>query len=244
MLPSVGDGVAYLRAAGCAIDELLNFEGGVRGLAHDPGSGLSAVSCSDDQRTVEAGRWSMAPARLAQVPVGTACSAALSIHSGDPLDGGDADRGRARCAGRTAGAGDPRPRVVTRPLATGFLGRCDVPLGRGQRQLIIGDRATGKTAIAVDTIINQRSSDMICVYVAIGQKASAVAQVIEAVRQLRRAGALPICVAAADAAPGLQWLAPSRACTMAEHFRARSARVAGHRRPDQARRRVSRDLAC
>jgi proton translocating ATP synthase F1 alpha subunit len=93
-----------------------------------------------------------------------------------------------------------------------------IPLGRGQRELIIGDRGTGKTALAVDAIINQRSSDVICLYAAIGQKASSVAQVIEAVR---RCGAPERClfvIGEADAAPGLQWLTPYSACTMAEHF--------------------------
>jgi proton translocating ATP synthase F1 alpha subunit len=100
-----------------------------------------------------------------------------------------------------------------------------IPLGRGQRELIIGDRATGKTAIAVDTIINQRSSDVICVYAAVGQKASSVAQVIESVR---RYGAPEHClfvIGAADAAPGLQWLTPYAACAMAEYFMSRGRDV-------------------
>ena len=94
-------------------------------------------------------------------------------------------------------------------------------LGRGQRELIIGDRSTGKTAIAVDTIINQRGSDMICVYVAVGQKSSSVARVIDAVR---RHGAPERCifvVAAPTSSPGLQWIAPFAGMTMAEYFRDR-----------------------
>src|SRR5208337_4282177 len=111
--------------------------------------------------------------------------------------------------------------LVERALATGLLViDSTIPLGRGQRELIIGDRATGKTAIAVDTMINQRSNDVVCVYAAIGQKTSSVAQVLEAIR---RYGAIERClfvVGAADAAPGLQWLTPYTACSMAEYFMA------------------------
>jgi len=100
-----------------------------------------------------------------------------------------------------------------------------IPLGRGQRELIIGDRGTGKTAIAVDTIINQLSTDVICVYAAIGQKASSVAQVIEAVRQYGAPGRCLFVIGEADAPPGLQWLTPCSACSMAEHFTARGRDV-------------------
>jgi proton translocating ATP synthase F1 alpha subunit len=115
---------------------------------------------------------------------------------------------------------------VTRPLATGLLVvDATIPLGRGQRELIIGDRGTGKTAIAVDTIINQRSSDVICVYAAIGQKTSSVAQVIEAVRHYGAPERCLFVVGEADAAPGLQWLTPYAACAMAEHFMAQGRDV-------------------
>ena len=109
--------------------------------------------------------------------------------------------------------------LVTRPLATGLLViDAMLPLGRGQRELIIGDRGTGKTAIAVDTIINQRSSDVICVYAAVGQKSSSVAQVIEAVRRYGAPERCLFVIGEANAAPGLQWLTPYAACTMAEYF--------------------------
>ncbi len=110
---------------------------------------------------------------------------------------------------------------MTRPLATGLLViDAMIPLGRGQRELIIGDRETGKTAIAVDTIINQKSSDVICVYAAVGQKASSVARVIEAVRQYGAPERCLFVIGEANAAPGLQWLTPYAACTMAEYFMA------------------------
>ena len=112
--------------------------------------------------------------------------------------------------------------LVTQPLYTGLMViDAMFPIGRGQRELIIGDRSTGKSAIGVDAIINQRRSDVISVYVAIGQRSSAVRQAIEAVRTY---GAIERCifvVADADSAPGLQWLAPYAGMTMAEYFRDR-----------------------
>ena len=100
-----------------------------------------------------------------------------------------------------------------------------IPLGRGQRELIIGDRETGKTAIAVDAMINQKSSDVICVYAAVGQKASSVVRVIEAVRRYGAPERCIFVVGEADAAPGLQWLTPYSACSMAEYFMARGRDV-------------------
>ncbi len=109
--------------------------------------------------------------------------------------------------------------AVTRPLATGILVvDAMIPLGRGQRELNIGDRETGKTAIAVDAIINQRSTGVICVYAAVGQRISSVAQVIEAVRRYGTPEHCLFVVGEANAAPGLQWLTPYAACAMAEHF--------------------------
>ena len=116
--------------------------------------------------------------------------------------------------------------LVTEPVQTGILVIDSLfPLGRGQRELIIGDRAIGKTAIAVDTIINQKSSDLICVYVAVGQKSATVARVIDAVRQFGAPERCIFVVASAAAAPGLQWIAPFAGLTMAEYFRDRGQHV-------------------
>jgi F-type H+/Na+-transporting ATPase subunit alpha len=158
---------------------------------------------------------------VARVPVGDALLGRVVDPLGAPLDGGAAP-----AAETLAAVEQPAPAIVdralvTRPLATGLLVVDSmIPLGRGQRELIIGDRGTGKTAIAVDAIINQRSTGVICVYAAVGQKASSVAQVIAAVR---RYGAPEHCIfviGGADAPPGLQWLTPYSACSMAEHFMA------------------------
>ena len=216
----VGDGVATVTGLpDTRLDELLTFEGGVRGLAIDLGDDtIGCVLLGADPR-ISAGSTVHGTGEVARVPVGAALLGRVVDALGNPLDGGDAIAAEA-----FAPVEQPAPAIVdralvTRPLATGLLVvDAMIPLGRGQRQLIIGDRGTGKTAIAVDTIINQRSSDVICVYAAIGQKASSVAQVIEAVRSYGAPERCLFVVGEADAAPGLQWLTPYSACTMAEHF--------------------------
>jgi F-type H+-transporting ATPase subunit alpha len=167
-----------------------------------------------------------ATGQVLEVPVGETLLGRVLDPLGKPLDGGSAIAPE-----RFDPADRPAPEIlerelVTEPLATGILVIDALfPLGRGQRELIVGDRATGKTAIAVDTIINQRRSDVICVYVAIGQKSSSVRQVIEAVR---RHGAFERCifvVAEPQFPAGLQWLAPYAGFTMGEYFRARGRHV-------------------
>ncbi len=163
---------------------------------------------------------------VARVPVGDALLGRVVDALGAPLDGGEPIAAQA-----FAPVEQPAPAIidralVTRPLATGILAiDAMIPLGRGQRELIIGDRGTGKTAIAVDAIINQRSSDVICVYAAVGQKTSSVAEVIAAVRRYGAPERCLFVVGEADAAPGQQWLTPYSACTMAEHFMARGRDV-------------------
>ena len=174
------------------LDELLVFAGGVRGLAVDLGEDAIGCVLLGETAGIAAGSIVRGTGEVARVPVGEALLGRVVDALGVPLDG-KASRSKARNLRRWS---RPAPAIVdralvTKPLATGLLViDAMIPLGRGQRELIIGDRETGKTAIAVDTIINQRSSDVICVYAAIGQKASSVARVIEAVRQLWRARAL------------------------------------------------------
>jgi len=223
----LGDGVATVTGLPeTRLDELLVFEGGVRGLAVDLGEAKIGVVLLGDTSAIAAGSIVRGTGEVARVPVGEALLGRVVDALGLPLDGGEPVAAEA-----LAPVEQPAPAIVdralvTRPLATGLLVvDAMIPLGRGQRELIIGDRGTGKTAIAVDAIINQRSTGVICVYAAIGQKASSVAQVIEAVR---RDGAPERClfvVGEADAAPGLQWLTPYSACTMAEYFMARGRDV-------------------
>jgi len=159
---------------------------------------------------------------VVQVPVGPGLLGRVVDPLGRPLDDGGAVREEARMPIERPAPSIIERDLVTEPVATGIL-LIDAlfAIGRGQRELIIGDRATGKTAIAIDTIVNQKHSDVICVYVAIGQRASAVERVIAAVREH---GAPERCVfvfASGAASAGLQWIAPFSAMTMAEYFRDR-----------------------
>jgi F-type H+-transporting ATPase subunit alpha len=223
----VGDGVATVTGLPeSRLDELLVFDGGVRGLAVDLGEETIGCVLLGTTTAIAAGSMVHGTGEVARVPVGDALLGRVVDALGAPLDGG------APVATQTLTAVEqPAPAIVdralvTRPLLTGVLiVDAMIPLGRGQRELIIGDRGTGKTAIAVDTIINQRSTDVICVYAAIGQKASSVAQVIAAVRQYGAPERCLFVIGEADAPPGLQWLTPYSACSMAEHFMARGRDV-------------------
>ena len=216
----VGDGVATVRGLPeTRLDEILVFEGGVRGLAVDLGQELIGCILLGDTTAVGSGSVVRGTGDVARVPVSEALLGRVVDALGNPLDGGDPIT-----ASEQAPVEQPAPAIVdralvTHPLATGLLViDAMIPLGRGQRELIIGDRQTGKTAMAVDAIINQRSSDVICVYAAIGQKASTIAQVIDAVRRYGAPERCLFVIGEADAPPGLQWLTPYAACTMAEYF--------------------------
>jgi F-type H+/Na+-transporting ATPase subunit alpha len=223
----IGDGVAsVLGLPETRLDELLVFEGGVRGLAVDLGEEAIGVVLLGDTAGIAAGSLVRGTGDVARVPVGEALLGRVVDALGNPLDGG-----MPIASENFAPVERPAPAIVdrdlvTRPLATGLLVvDAMIPLGRGQRELIIGDRGTGKTAIALDTMINQRSSDVICIYAAVGQKASSVAQVIDAVRRYGAPERALFVVGEADAAPGLQWLTPYSACSMAEYFRDRGRDV-------------------
>jgi len=223
----VGDGVASVTGLPQArLDELLAFESGARGLAVDLGEQEIGCVLLGNAVGIAAGSIVHGTGEVARAPVGDALLGRVVDALGMPLDGGPPV-----AIETLAPIEQPAPAIVdralvTRPLATGLLVIDSmIPLGRGQRELIIGDRGTGKTAIAVDAIINQRSTDMICVYAAIGQKASSIAQVIAAIRQYGPAERCIFVIGEADAAPGLQWLTPYSACSMAEHFMARGRDV-------------------
>jgi F-type H+/Na+-transporting ATPase subunit alpha len=223
----IGDGVALVSGLPEArLDELLLFHGGVRGLAVDLGAEAIGCMLLGDATAVPAGSVVRGTGAVASVPVGEELLGRVVDPLGVPLDGGDPIALETVAPVEQAAPAIVDRALVTRPLATGLLVvDAMIPLGRGQRELIIGDRGIGKTAIAVDAIINQRSSDVICVYAAIGQKASSVAQVIDAVRRHGAAERCLFVVGEANAAPGLQWLTPYAACTMAEHFMERGRDV-------------------
>ncbi len=223
----VGDGVAAVAGLPeTRLDELLVFEGGLRGLAVDLGEETIGCVLLGDTSAILAGSTVRGTGEVARVPVGDALLGRVVDALGVPLDGGDPITSETLLP-----AEQPAPAIVDRalvkqPLSTGLLAvDAMIPLGRGQRELIIGDRGTGKTAIAVDTIINQRASDVVCVYAAIGQKASSIAQVIEAIRRYGAPERCLFVIGEADAAPGLQWLTPYAACTMGEYFMSRGRDV-------------------
>ncbi|QCG95118.1 F0F1 ATP synthase subunit alpha [Azospirillum sp. TSA2s] len=217
---SVGDGIAHVSGLpDVRVDELLLFPGGVAGLAMDLDEQIGCVLLGDAAK-VTAGGTVHGTGTVLRVPVGDGLMGRVVDPLGNPLDDGPpleaegwepVERPAPTIADRAA---------VSEPLLTGTVViDAMFPLGRGQRELLIGDRATGKTAIAVDAILNQTDGDVFCIYVAVGQKASGVRAAIEAVRQGGAAARTLFVIAAADSAPGLQWLAPYAGFTMAEYFR-------------------------
>ena len=223
----IGDGVAMVRGLPEArLDELLVFENGVRALAVDLGEEMIGCVLLGETGSISAGSVVRGTGAVARVPVGDALLGRVVDPLGVPLDNKGPLEGMGFAPVEQAAPMIVERALVMRPLATGLLViDAMIPLGRGQRELIIGDRETGKTAIAVDTIINQRSTDVVCVYAAIGQKASSVSRVIEAVRQYGAPERCIFVVGEANAAPGLQWLTPYSACTMAEYFMNRGSDV-------------------
>jgi F-type H+-transporting ATPase subunit alpha len=220
---STGDGIARLYGlTGAMAGELVEFSASVFGLVLNLEDDNVGVALLGDPSSVKEGDSVKRTGRIASVPVGNALLGRVVNTLGQPIDGkGPIESSvERRIEIKAPGILDRQP--VKEPLQTGVKAIDSmIPIGRGQRELIIGDRQTGKTAIAVDTILNQKSTGVRCVYVAIGQKASTVAQVVE---QLRVRGALSytiIVVATATEAAPLQFLAPYTGVTMAEYFRDR-----------------------
>jgi F-type H+-transporting ATPase subunit alpha len=223
----IGDGVATVEGLpDTRLDELLQFEGGVQGLAVDLGEHLIGCVLLGASEHVAAGSLVRGTGAVASVPIGETLLGRVVDPLGQPLDGKPPPARTELSAVEQPAPAIVDRALVARPMATGLLAiDATIPLGRGQRELIIGDRGTGKTAVAVDTIIHQKSSDVICVYAAVGQKASSVAQVIDAVRRFGAPERCLFVIGEADAAPGLQWLAPYSACRMAEFFMQRGQDV-------------------
>src|SRR3954471_969745 len=217
---SVADGIARIHGLeNCMAFEMLELPHDVTGLALNLESdNVGAVLFGDWEKIVE-GDTVKRTDQLLEIPVGDELLGRIVDPLGRPLDGkGDVETSEMRPAEFKA-PGVVQRQPVKEPMQTGLKAIDSmIPIGRGQRELIIGDRQTGKTAIAIDTIINNKGSDLICVYVAIGQRKSTVVQLAET---LRDAGALDnaiIVMAAADEAAPIKFLAPYAACAMAEHF--------------------------
>jgi len=220
---SVADGIALVSGlADVRLDELVRFDHGQVGYAAMLDRDLLGCVLLDDAQGLEAGHRVRGSGDVVRVPVGPALLGRTVDPLGRPLDDGiQIEPAGYEPIERAAPSIVDRD-FVSEPVQTGILVLDTMfALGRGQRELIIGDRAIGKTALALDCIINQKSSDIICVYVAIGQKSSAVKRAIQAVQTYGTAERCIFVVAAASAAPGLQWIAPFAGFTMAEYFRDR-----------------------
>jgi len=220
---SVADGVAFVSGLPeTQLNELLRFEGGRFGFALTLEPERIGVVLLDEGEAIEAGAAVYGAGETTRTPVGPALLGRVVDPLGRPLDDGPPIAADAFMPVERPAPAIIERDLVSEPVETGILSiDAMFALGRGQRELIIGDRATGKTAIAVDTIVNQKRSDIVCVYVAVGQRATAVERVIEAVRARGAPERAIFVVAAASTPPGLQWIAPFAGFTIAEYFRDR-----------------------
>ena len=216
----VGDGIA--RVAGlpdCAVNELLEFEDGTIGLALNLDENSIGSVVLGDSDHIEEGQPVQATGRILSVPVGDGVLGRVINALGEPVDGKGELVGTESRRMEIQAPGVMGRQPVNQPLQTGIKSIDSMtPIGRGQRELIIGDRKTGKTTIVVDTILNQKGQGVKCIYVAIGQKGSTVAQIVETLRQH---GAMDYTVVvtapAADGAP-FKYLAPYAGCAMGQHW--------------------------
>lgn len=216
---SVGDGVVRIASLPDRLyGELLEFEGGVYGMALDlEQDGVGAV-LMDHGDTVDVGDTVRGTGIVAEVPVGYELIGRIIDPIGRPLDGKPLNAHEYLPVERNAPTIMQR-RPIDKPLETGILSIDSmVPIGRGQRELIIGDRQTGKTSIAIDAIINQKNTGVICIYCAIGQKASNISQIIEVLENSGAMNYSVVVAATASDSPAMQYLAPYAACSVAEGF--------------------------
>jgi len=201
--------------------ELLEFPGGVSGMVLNLEEGnVGAAILGEDNESIKEGAVVKRTGKIVEVPVGEALIGRVVNAIGQPIDGKGPIEGADSRMVEVKAPGIVKRKSVHQPLQTGIKAvDAMVPIGRGQRELIIGDRQTGKTAIAIDTIINQKGGDVICIYVAIGQKRSTVAQVVS---KLSDHGAMDytivVSASASEPAP-LQFIAPYSGVTMGEYFR-------------------------
>jgi len=220
---TVGDGVALLHGlSGAMAGELLDFPGDTRGIVLNLEEDCVGAVIFGEYKHLKEGQEVKCTGRIFEVPVGPELKGRVVNALGDPIDGKGPINAKATDIVEKVAPGVIWRKSVDQPLGTGIKSiDAMIPVGRGQRELIIGDRQTGKTAIALDTIINQKDTGVTCIYVAVGQKASSVATVV---RTLKEHGALDhtiIVSASASESAALQYLAPYSGCTMGEYFRDR-----------------------
>ena len=220
---SIADGMARIYGLEKAmISELITFENGVKGIVLNLEEDNVGVAVFSGAETVREGMQVRRTGNVNSIPVGPQLLGRVVNALGEPIDGLGELNSNEISPVEVKAPGIMARKSVHEPMQTGIKSIDSmIPIGRGQRELIIGDRQTGKTAIAIDTIINQKGNGVKCIYVAIGQKYSTIAQVVE---KLRRAGALEyttIVVAGASEAATLQFMAPYTGCTIGEYFRDR-----------------------
>lgn len=217
---TVGDGIARVYGLeSCMSGELLDFGGDVHGMALNLEQDFVGAVLLGSDENIKEGDTVRRTGTIVSVPVGEALLGRVVNPLGEPIDGKGPVLSEEKRPIESPAPGIIERKSVNRPLQTGIKAIDSmIPIGRGQRELIIGDRQTGKTAIAIDTIINQKGKDVICIYVAIGQKRSTVANVVDS---LSRAGAMEytivVSATASELAP-IQYIAPYAGCAMGEYF--------------------------
>ena len=216
----IGDGIARVSGLdNCMANELVRFPNGEYGMALNLEENSVAIVMLGSDEGIKEGDTVSRTGQVVSVPVGEGLIGRVVNALGQPVDGKGAVEAKEHRPIERPAPGIIQRKSVSVPLQTGIKAIDSmIPIGRGQRELIIGDRQTGKTTIAIDTIINQKGKDCICIYVAIGQKRSTVAQVVE---QLNASGALDytivVSATASELAP-LQYIAPYSGCAMGEYF--------------------------
>lgn len=215
-----GDGIAWVEGlTNVRSQELVQFENGVMGIAFNLEQDSVGVTIMGDYEEIREGMTIWSTGRISSVPVGDGLIGRVVNAIGQPIDGkGPIQFDRFRPIERIA-PGVVKRQDVDTPVQTGIKAIDSmIPIGRGQRELIIGDRQTGKTAIAIDAIINQREEDMICIYVAIGQKKAAVARSVATLEQYDAMDHTIVVVASAEEPSTLQFIAPYAGCAIGEEF--------------------------
>ncbi len=216
----IGDGIARVYGLEKVMSgELVEFEDGTEGIALNLEDDNVGVVLMGEGRGIQEGSTVKASGRIASVPVGDALLGRVVNPLGLPIDGkGEIASTESRLIESMA-PGIIQRKSVHEPMQTGITAiDAMIPIGRGQRELIIGDRQTGKTAIAIDTILNQKGEDVVCVYVAIGQKSASVANVVEVLRERGALDYTVVVFASASEAAALQYLAPYTGAAIAEYF--------------------------
>lgn len=218
---SVGDGIARIYGLEkVMVSELVEFPNGVKGLVLNLEEDSVGVAILGEDKGIKEGDVVKRTHRIIEVPVGEGLLGRVVNPLGEPLDGKGPIEAKEYRPIEQKAPGVVERQPVKEPLQTGIKAIDSmIPIGRGQRELILGDRQTGKTAIAIDTIINQKDQGVFCIYVAIGQRQSAIAQVVDKLRQYGAMDYTVVVAASASEPASLQYIAPYAGCTMGEYFR-------------------------